>query len=124
MKKLILPTKGLPGDLVGDVQVSWAAPAQATADGARGFVWGPGHSPGARDRFSVEEMLFSPTLYPLQATVSLGLEVLTPDVFKSQSGISSDLAVAAYNLTKLQEDALAVAHIARAVDAVKGILPF
>jgi hypothetical protein len=89
------------------------------------LVWGPGRILPVRvTSFSVEEMLFSPTLYPLQATVSLGLEVLTPDVFKSQSGISSDLAVAAYNLTKLQEDALAVAHIARAVDAVKGILPF
>jgi hypothetical protein len=74
--------------------------------------------------FSVEETLFPRTLYALTGAVSFGLEGLTPDVFKSQSGISSDLAVAAYNLTKLQEDALAVAHIARAVDAVKGILPF
>ena len=89
------------------------------------FVWGPGRILPVRvTSFSVEEMLFSPTLYPLQVTVSLGLEVLTPDVFKGQSGISSDLAVAAYNFTKLQEDALAIAQIARAVDAVKGILPF
>lgn len=48
----------------------------------------------------------------------------TVDFFKCQSSLSSDLAVAAYNLTKLQEDALAIAHIAKAVDAVKGILPF
>ena len=74
--------------------------------------------------FSVEESVFLPTLYPLQAAVSLGLEVLTPDVFKCQHSLSSDLAVAAYNLTKLQEDALAIAHIAKAVDAVKGMLPF
>jgi hypothetical protein len=128
LKKLILPTKGLLGDLVGDVQaLVGGASAQATRPTVpvAFFVWGPGRILPVRvTSFSVEEMLFSPTLYPLQATVSLGLEVLTPDVFKSQSGISSDLAVAAYNLTKLQEDALAVAHIARAVDAVKGILPF
>ena len=74
--------------------------------------------------FSVEESVFLPTLYPLQATVSVGLEVLTPDVFKCQHSLSSDLAVAAYNFTKLQEDALAIAHIAKAVDAVKGMLPF
>src|SRR4029077_8447902 len=128
LKKLILPTKGLLGDLVGDVQaLVGGASAQATRPTVpvAFLVWGPGRILPVRvTSFSVEEMLFSPTLYPLQATVSLGLEVLTPDVFKSQSGISSDLAVAAYNLTKLQEDALAVAHIARAVDAVKGILPF
>jgi len=128
LKKLILPTKGLLGDLVGDVQaLVGGASAQATRPTVpvAFLVWGPGRILTVRvTSFSVEEMLFSPTLYPLQATVSLGLEVLTPDVFKSQSGISSDLAVAAYNLTKLQEDALAVAHIARAVDAVKGILPF
>jgi hypothetical protein len=128
LKKLILPTKGLLGDLVGDVQaLVGGASAQATRPTVPValFVWGPGRILPVRvTSFSVEEMLFSPTLYPLQVAVSLGLEVLTPDVFKGQSGISSDLAVAAYNFTKLQEDALAIAQIARAVDAVKGILPF
>ena len=69
------------------------------------FVWGPGRILPVRvTSFSVEETLFSPSLYPIQATVSLGLEVLTPDVFKCQRDITADIAIAAYNFTKLQED--------------------
>ncbi len=128
LKKLILPSRGLLGDLVASAQaLVGGGSAQATRPTVpvAFFVWGPGRILPVRvTSFSVEESLFSPTLHPLQATVSLGLEVLTPDVFKCQSSLSSDLAVAAYNLTKLQEDALAIAHIAKAVDAVRGILPF
>ena len=81
------------------------------------------HAAREGDKFLVKETLFSPTLFPLQATVSLGLEVLTPDVFKCQSSLSADLAVAAYNFTKLQEDALAIAHIAKAAKSIAGMLP-
>jgi hypothetical protein len=128
LKKLLQPTKGLLGDLVSSVEnLVGGANAQASRPTVpvSFFVWGPGRILPVRvTSFSVEESLFSPTLFPLQATVSLGLEVLTPDVFKCQSSLSGDLAVAAYNLNKLQEDVLAIAHIARAVDAVKGMLPF
>jgi len=128
LKKLTLPSQGLAGDLI--------ASAQALAGGANEkairptvpvvlFVWGPGRILPVRvTNFSVEETLFSPTLYPIQATVTLGLEVLTPDVFKSEQGISVELATAAYNFTKLQEDTLAVAHIANNLDAIRGLLPF
>lgn len=128
LKKLTLPSQGLIGDLV--------ASAQALAGGANQqairstvpvvlFVWGPGRILPVRvTSFSVEETLFSPALYPIQATVTLGLEVLTPDVFKCQSGVSIDLATAAYNFTKLQEDALAIAHVANNLDAIRGLLPF
>jgi hypothetical protein len=89
------------------------------------FVWGPSRILPVRvTSFSVDETLFSPTLHPIQATVTLGLEVLTPDAFKCQSELTADLAVAAYNFTRLQEDALAVGHIARNVDAIRGLLPF
>ena len=50
--------------------------------------------------------------------------MLTPDVFKYQSDIASTIAIAAYNFTKLQDDALAVAHIANNLDAIRGLLPF
>jgi hypothetical protein len=50
--------------------------------------------------------------------------VLTPDVFKCQHDITADIAVAAFNFTKLQEDTLAAAHIANNIDAVRGLLPF
>ena len=89
------------------------------------FVWGPGRILPVRvTSFSVEESLFAPSLHPTQATVSLGLEVLTPDAFKCQKDITADLAVAAFNFTKLQDDTLAAAHIANNLDAVRGLLPF
>ena len=89
------------------------------------FVWGVGRILPVRVKsFSVEETLFSPTLRPIQAKVTLGLEVLTPSVFGCQRDITEKLAVAAFNFTKLQDDALAVAHIANNVDAIRGLLPF
>ncbi|MEM9088864.1 MAG: hypothetical protein AAGC93_08990 [Cyanobacteria bacterium P01_F01_bin.53] len=128
LKKLTLPSQGLVGDLVASAQ---ALVGDASARAVRPtvpvvlFVWGPGRILPVRvTSFSVEETLFSPALYPIQATVTLGLEVLTPDVFKCQEDITADLAVAAYNFTKLQEDGLAIAHIANNIDAIRGLLPF
>jgi len=128
LKKLTLPSEGLIGDLVAGARaLVGKAPKQAVRPTVPVvlFVWGPGRILPVRVTiFSVEETLFSPTLYPIQATVTLGLEVLTPDVFKCQHDITADLAVAAYNFTRLQEDALAVAHIANNLDAIRGLLPF
>jgi hypothetical protein len=127
LKKLVLPTQGLLGDLVASAQAllgDASARAERPTVPVCFFIWGPGRMLPVRvTSFSVRETLYSPTLYPLQAAVSLGLEVLTPDVFKCQSSLSADLAVAAYNMTKLQEDALALAHIAKAAKSVAGMLP-
>lgn len=132
LKKLTLPTEGLIGDLVSSAVASARAlVGKASRQAVRPtvpvvlFVWGPGRIVPVRvTSFSVEETLFSPSLYPIQATVTLGLEVLTPDVFKCQHDITADIAVAAYTLTRLQEDTLAVAHIANNKDAIRGLLPF
>ncbi len=128
LKKLALPTEGLNQDLL---QSAKALAGKAAKQAERPtvpvvlFVWGPGRILPVRvTSFSVEETLFSPTLYPTQATVSLGLEVLTPDVFKCPTDAAAKIAVHAYNFTKLQEDALALANIANAGDAVQGLGPF
>jgi len=128
LKKLTLPTEGVIGDLVSSAR---ALAGKASKQAVRPtvpvvlFVWGPSRILPVRvTSFSVEETLFSPTLHPIQATVTLGLEVLTPDVFKCQRDITADIAVAAYNFTKLQEDTLAAAHIANNIDAIRGLLPF
>jgi Contractile injection system tube protein len=128
LKKLTLPSQGLIGDLIASAQ---ALAGNSSAQAVRPtvpvvlFVWGTGRIVPVRvTSFSVDETLFSPALYPIQATVTLGLEVLTPDVFRCQRGIAADLAVSAYNFTKLQEDALAIAHIANNLDAIRGLLPF
>lgn len=132
LKKLTLPSAGLAGDLINSaVGAARALVGKANKQAVRPtvpvvlFVWGPGRILPVRvTSFSVEETLFSPSLHPIQATVTLGLEVLTPDVFKCQRDITADIAVAAYNFTKLQEDTLAVAHIANNLEAIRGLLPF
>jgi hypothetical protein len=128
LKKLTLPTEGPVGDLIASART---LAGRASEHAVRPtvpvvlFVWGPGRILPVRvTSFSVEETLYSPTLFPTQATVTLGLEVLTPDVFKCQRDITADLAIAAYNFTRLQEDALAATHIANNVDAIRGLLPF
>ena len=128
LKKLTLPSAGLIGDFVADAR---AVVGKASKQLVRPtvpvllFVWGAGRILPVRvTSMSIDETLFSPTLRPLQATVSLALEVLTPDAFRCQRDLSEKLAVAAYTFTKLQDDALAVAHIANNLDAIRGLLPF
>src|SRR6185436_10779819 len=128
LKKLTLPSQGPIGDLIASAK---ALAGQASAQAERPtvpivlFVWGPKRILPVRiTSFSVEETQFSPTLRPLQAKVTLGLEVLTPDVFKCQRDPTADVANAAYNLTKTQEDALAVLNAAHAAKSVLGLLPF
>jgi len=86
LKKLTLPSQGLIGDLVASAQ---ALAGNASTQSVRStvpvvlFVWGTGRILPVRiTSFSVEETLFAPSLYPIQATVTLGMEVLTPDVFR------------------------------------------
>jgi hypothetical protein len=128
LKKLTLPSDGPIGDLIA------SATALAGAGNSQAkrptvpivlFAWGPGRILPVRiTSFSVEETLYSPTLYPLQAKVTLALEVLTPDVFKCSRDPTADLAVAAYNFTKAQEDMLAVANMASTAGSILGMLPF
>ena len=126
IEKLLLPTEGLVSDLLA----SAAALGGAAKPAARPtvpivlFVWGPGRILPVRvTSYSIEEQTFLPSLYPVQARVSLELEVLTPDVFKCVSGAAVTVAVAAYRLFRAQQDALAIAHMARNVDTVRGLLP-
>jgi hypothetical protein len=72
---------------------------------------------------SVEIEEFTPDLHPLMAKASLGLRVLTPDVFRCRSTTASALAVAAYNLTRAQESALAIANVAYVGRAAASMVP-
>lgn len=92
------------------------------------FEWGPGRIVPVRlTSFSVEEQAFSPTLYPIRATVTIGLSVLKPEVFKSgksngaQESVplswSEKIAITAYQFTRAQKELLALKNSANAVDA-------
>jgi hypothetical protein len=128
LKKLTLPSQGPLGDLIASASAligKSSAQAQRPTVPIVLFVWGPGRILPVRvTSFSVEETLFSPALYPMQAKATLGLEVLPPDVFKCHRDSTADVAVAAYNFTKAQEDLLALANIANSASSILGMLPF
>lgn len=128
LKKLTWPSRGMFGDLVGNAS---AQAGGATCNVERAtvpvvlFVWGQGRILPVRvSSFSVEETLYSPNLTPLHATVSLGLEVMTPDSFKCQTDAPQKMAVAAYDHTRLLDDALAVLAGSQTGNRVTGIPPF
>ena len=73
---------------------------------------------------SIEVTEFNARLYPLMAGVTLNLRVLTPESFKCKTTPATELARAAYEFTRLQEDALAIANFANALSAAKSMLPF
>jgi hypothetical protein len=128
LKKLMLPSEGGNEELVRKLRVaSGTASEHATRPTIPVllFVWGPGRILPVRiTSFSVEETLFSPSLFPIQATVSVGLEVLTPDVFKCNVDEPAKKAIAAYQFTRQKENERAEAHINNNVDAIRALLSF
>lgn len=89
------------------------------------FAWGPGRIVPVRlTSFSVEEKAFSPTLYPIRASVSVGLKILTDNDFPDPSDYSQKIAAAAYKATRKQKQVLAAANLANCTESVLGMLPF
>lgn len=128
LRKLTQASEGLIGDLIESAK----SLVGAGSDEARRptvapilLVLGPRVILPVRVKtFSVEETLHSPAYYPLHAKVTLALEVMTPDVFRSQEDVPSKIAIAAYQATRLQEDASALLNTANSVDSIRAILPF
>lgn len=91
------------------------------------FVFGPGRIVPVRvDSLEIEEELFNPSLFPIQAKATVGLTILRPSDFQCQLPIPSPavaLAIAAYTAWRAQREALAVANVANTVDAIRGLLP-
>lgn len=87
------------------------------------LVWGMGRIVPVRiTSYAIEEQLFLPSLYPIQAKISIAFQVLTPDVFKCLSGPSVDVAIAAYQFFRTQQDTLATTQIARNLDSLRVLL--
>ena len=90
------------------------------------FVWGPGRIVPVRvTSLSIKETLYDPILLnPTQATATVGLQVLTPEVLANTTGILKDVSVAAWNINHALRQALAIANLANAVESSIGMLPF
>jgi hypothetical protein len=73
--------------------------------------------------YTQEETLMSPQLYPIMAKATVDLEVMTPDMFRCSSSKVAKIAVGAYELTRLQEDAAAVLNLSNLPSAVSTIIP-
>ena len=128
IQKLTEPSGGLFGDLIASAN---ALTGNASAEAERAtvpitlLVLGLGVILPIRiTTISIEIKEFTPQLYPYMADVQLEMRVLTPEVFKCKSGTAIDIATAAYEVTRLQEDALAVLNIANALKSAKSLLPF
>jgi hypothetical protein len=90
------------------------------------FFWGPGRIVPVRvTGFSVEEQAYSPTLYPIRAKVTVGLQVLDAKAFDNQEQTAAvKMAKACYTFTRVQKELLATANIANTVESIIGMLPF
>jgi hypothetical protein len=127
MEKLLMPSQGLLGDLVGAAAalVGLPQPPQRPTVPVALFVWGAGRILPVRvTNYSIDETAFLPSLQPLMAKISLSLEVLTPDVFRCESGPAIELAVAAYRFFRLQQSAQALQYNARNAAQALSLLPF
>ena len=126
IEKMLFPGQSPLGQLLGAVaSLVGAQPPKRQTVPITLFVFGVGRIVPVRiTSYCVEEQLHLPSLYPIMARVSLALQVLTPEVFKCQSGPTVDIAKAAYAFFRKQQDALALAQTGRAVQSIRSLLPF
>ena len=92
------------------------------------FVWGSGRIVPVRlTEFRVEEEAYSTTLYPIKATVTVTLQILTEkaltDIGRNKS-TGEKLAIEAYKYTIAQKELLAKANLANSAESILGMIPF
>jgi hypothetical protein len=97
------------------------------------FFWGPGRIVPVRIKsLTIDEQAFSPTLYPLRAKATIGIQVLTPQDLKKVTGDKATegtvsatvkLATGCYSFTRGQKEVLATLNLANAVESIVGMLP-
>jgi hypothetical protein len=127
LRKLVEPSKGLLGDLIGAVGALAGDPAtqaeRPTVPVTLLILGTAAILPVRVTSLKIDVTEFTPNLYPLMAKATIELRVLTPDVFRCRSTTATDVAIAAYNLTKAQDDVLAIANIANVGSAIAKMVP-
>jgi len=87
------------------------------------FYWGLGRILPIRiESYSVDEQAYSPTLFPIRATVKLGIRTLDAASFGDDRRATVKIAKACYAYTRAQKEVLALSRIAEEI--VPGDLPF
>lgn len=89
------------------------------------FVWGPGRIVPVRlTSLSITETQYHPTLlHPVQADAAVSLTVLSERELASVHGIMGTLAKGAAGYTHALRQALAIANLANATEALQGLIP-
>ena len=139
LEMLLYPQENSMGGMLGSVSDSLKGKGSVGGSEAKSrakrktvpivlFVWGPGRIVPVRlTTLSVEEMAYSPLLYPIQAKVTVSLKVLSAselkgEAFKNLPG--RDIALSAYNFTLNQKRILAASNVANNIESILGMLPF
>jgi hypothetical protein len=124
LRKLLEPSQGLVGDLVGALAGDAQARAERPLVPVTLLILGTwAILPVRITALSIDVTEFTPNLYPLMAKATVELRVLTPEVFKCKATTATSVAIAAYNLTKTQESALAIANVANVGSAIAKMVP-
>lgn len=128
LEKLVFASEGLIGDVVASVGKLLGAgsdddpltkrptvPIVLLALGRRRVV------PVRVTSLSITELLHSPAMMPLHASVELGLHIISDEEFRASEKdfLDVQLAKATYRLYRTQRNLLAVAHIATVVSDLK-----
>lgn len=115
LRKMIEPSKGLLGDLVSsfsdlaNIEQDYTPPEIAPVIlwlGTRIIL------PVQIETFSITEHQHDRLYYPVRATVTLSLKVMTPDQFRCANSVVAEIAIAAYEYTRLQQDLSAIVSVA------------
>jgi hypothetical protein len=115
LRKMIEPSKGLLGDLISsfsdlaNIEQDYTPPEIAPVIlwlGTRIIL------PVQIESFTVTEHQHDRLYYPVRATVTLGLKVMTPDQFRCANSVVAEIAIAAYEYTRLQQDLSAIVSAA------------
>ncbi len=115
LRKMIEPSQGLLGDLIASVsdllniEQDYSPPEIAPVLlwlGTRLIL------PVQIETFSVTEHQHDLLYYPTRATVTMDLKVMTPDQFRCANSTVAEIAIAAYEYTKVQQDLSAIVSAA------------
>jgi hypothetical protein len=114
LRKMIEPSKGFVGDLLTsasdllNIEQDYEPPEVAPVLlwlGARIIL------PVQIETLTINELQHNALYFPVRATATMDLKVLTPDYFRCSSSATAEIAIAAYEYTRAQRDLTAIVNV-------------
>ena len=114
LRKMIEPTEGIVGDLLTSVKdlVSLKDRDYERPEIAPVILWlGPRIILLVEfEAFDIVEHQHNALYYPIRATVTLNLKVITPDRFHCAKSVNAEIAIATYEYTRAQANLTSIAN--------------